>query len=120
MQRCFTDLSKNQVWRPFGHLNQTEALFLAKCCGNKDLSNYEVTCYPGTTSFCAIQHTTAATWRWAVFNASGEVLDVGTENNRSEAIRAAIEAQPLWHHRCTAKGVCRCHNGVDAPTKPVE
>jgi hypothetical protein len=115
MSHRFIDLSSKFAWRPFALLGRSEMAFLAKLGGGRDFSKHEFSCMPGTTNFCAIRPTGDHAWSWTLYDESGQMLDEGTELLRTTVIRAAIDSQPLWRHRCAAKGECRCHRHAGPP-----
>jgi hypothetical protein len=74
------------IWRSFQSLaSSAEAASVSICC-NYSLATLDVTCRdPGVANFAVTEQKHADSWRWAVFNTDGSILNTGCERSREQA-----------------------------------
>src|SRR5438132_10140549 len=81
------------VWRSFLSLaSSPEAASVSVCC-NYSLETLDVICCdPGVANFAVTERKHADSWRWAVFNTDGSILNTGCERSRERAHTIAERA----------------------------
>ncbi|RFC48814.1 MAG: hypothetical protein DUW69_001103 [Verrucomicrobia bacterium] len=79
-------------WRCFETVaSGAEASSFAECC-RYSLSTLEVDGDPETKNFALIEQQEPGSWRWAIVNARGRVLQDGHEPSQLDAKQAATSA----------------------------
>jgi hypothetical protein len=81
------------TWRCFRSIDSlSEALLASECCiyslGTLEIAGE----HPGLQSFALVERKHEDTWRWAVCDPNGVVLDHGYEPTRDDAKRVAEDA----------------------------